>query len=531
MAQPKNLPVIVKNSNDSFKGLPKKATSLTGLTSKLENVKVNYQCKGFLAFSVDSIVTDSAFNLYLFKGPRYKISEITCSPAEFETLLPKHRKQTYYNPFWVATVEQRLLNRLNSQGYLFATIEKKITVSNHQVDIHFDIKINQKIYFDSLKIKGDTEIDPRFLLHKTGIMYLKSYEPDKINKIKSVVNETGFLQFDSLTTEITDSLARINLFIHPQKNNQLNGLIGMQTNSDNKLEFTGKADLQLTNTFKKGEYFSLAWKQPAKSSQDLDIETRVPFIMQLPVGISGKFSYEKMDSTYSNTTLKPGVSIGFYNKGTLSLLYEWNNSAVSQSYLDTYTPSESHLYGFNFQVQNFNHPVIPSKGYLIEVEVLMGNQINQKGTTLEQETFLSEFQIKNHLIYSLPIGAIALKNETRLLFNDSLPLNLFYRTGGFASFEGVTEKSIICRHLSYFTTAYQLNFNKTSQVQFFYQLGWFNEMETVGTKTVRRQSVGLSLNLETKAGRLYLSFALGKKGAEPFRIDQGKLHLGYANSF
>jgi len=529
-AQKKNLPVhFIGECN--IPEIPASCQTLEELIPLLGKLKQQYQNNGYPDFSVDTLFADSAIHISVHLGERFLMLPLTISPPDYEYLLPRAKNLVLFQQSIIDDTEHRIIKQLNNLGYVLASLEKKTTLEENTIAIHYLVTPHEKFYFDTLSMVQPTFIHPYYVMRKTAILPNQPYQPNKTSQIKQAIDQTGFMAFDSSFIVLNGTKARVHLFLHPLKNSQFTGIIGMSTNEAHKLELTGDVGLLLVNLLNHGEQLSFKWNSPAASSQNLDVNVQLPYIFKSPAGAMAKATFEKLDSSYSNTTLEAGILIEFFQKGVFTIKYQWNNSSVGSNYLDTYTPYESNLYGFEYKFSKFNYPVFPTQGVGFGLSALIGNQTKEKATTNGYQSLFSEIQLKSELIYPLTFGSVQVKNRSSYLFNDSLPANKFYRLGGFNSFEGFQEQSIACKGFTYFTGAYRIPLNETSLVQLFYQVGWFNESGKPSITIQMRQSMGVGLNLDTPAGRLSLSFALGKEPGKTIRFDQGKLHIGYANRF
>jgi|GEM_PF-4670236 len=531
-AQHRNLLVTIKCSDCDFKKFPNQFSSKEALFIKLNEVKLSEINKGYLAFSIDSVIFDSTkATIFATRGNQYFLNQWNCLPETYNPFLPKLRTPTPYNYKTLTKIEDKILTGLYSEGFAAAFIKKELVTESNSISVTYQIQKGERFTFDTLHVLGPKLISTNYILNKTGIFPNKPYELKKVKNSSFLINQSGFLKLDSVALSFEGTKAQLQLSMKAIQQNSFSGILGVQTNQKNETEITGTVELQLVNSLKMGEKMYLNWKKPAPASQDLQVNFQFPYLFKSPIGIVSSAQFEKQDSSFSNTVLTAGISIPSLNLGELALLLQWKNTSTAQQGVSIYGTSESHLYGLSYKYQTFSQMQLTTKGIGIDVFILVGNKKNIKKDTENYQSFSSEIQETLEWMIPAPLGALYFKNQTGLLSNDSLYSNNLLRSGGFNSIRGFNEKSIYSKSFTYFTGAYRIILKSASYMELFYDLGWFNEPTTTNFTTIKRGAIGMGINIKTKAGIASIAFAIGKKDQEPFALNEGKIHLGFTSLF
>jgi outer membrane protein assembly factor BamA len=501
---------------------------LTPVIKKIQNKNIE---KGYLSFSVDSIISKpSQIMVYSNQGARFYFGRLTLN----DSIQVNKGRIKPGKPFSIKgmhQIEKQLLQNVQNQGFPLARLNKETRFDDSLIHIKYTFEKGNYYEFDTLKQVGENPISLSYLEHKTGIKPGKAYNTQLVNQLAVTINRTGFLKLDSLSVIQENNRARVILKIDKHQQNSFSGILGLMTNTEQKTEITGQINFNLVNLFKKGETIQIDWQKFASQSQDLNAFLKAPYIFKTPLGLLAEIKFYKQDSSYANTDLLAGLLIDLGKKCELAVTAHKNISTTTLNKNDNYSNSENLLYGLRIEYNTVNNRANPAKGIFLQASVETGNNTHNINT---ENRYTSLFtQAKSQAIYfiKVPLGTLKLKHEAALIINDSLPLNAYQRLGGFSGFRGVNEKSIFAQAFSFFTAEYRFAMGGESYVYLFTDAGWFNEPQTTKNKLITRQAAGAGINLKTKAGTVSVAYALGNSSNETFNIQNAKIHIGYTNRF
>src|SRR5690606_2441790 len=133
------------------------------------------------------------------------------------------------------------------------------------------------------------------------------------------------------------------LYLEPKKANQINGLIGLQPNTEEtgKLMLTADVLLNLKNALTYRETIGLLYQQLQYKSPRFQLNTDWPYLLGTSFGLDGDFELFKRDTTFYRTTLHAGVRYLFNASDYLRLFYQQNGNRVFSPDLN-YIRSEEH---------------------------------------------------------------------------------------------------------------------------------------------------------------------------------------------
>jgi len=524
-----NVEIVYNDNPPKFK--PKAPTDAS-LDSVQELLKKQYFENGYLDFSIDSIQsgTDTII-LYIHNGDKYKLHQIIVTPEEYEAYSKKYILNKKLSPSLIELHNVKLLKWVQNQGYPYAILEKDVKLMGNQATLLYKIKEGNLVLFDSISTSPPNLISYNYISKKTGIEFGKPYNFSVIKNLKRNVNQSQLFTLDTNYTMLSESQAKIILKLKKINQNSFSALVGLQTNSENKTEVTGNVSIALCNAFKKGEKINLDWQKPANESQQLETDLIFPYIFRLPIGAQFYANLDKQDSSFTNTNIRLAGLLPTVNLGEYSINVKWQTSSVNTNSSIELNSTYSTLYGIGYQYSLLDNPRIPKHGFSFKSQIYSGNNNLIIQGHDDTKTLMVEWIGNIQLAFQLPIGSFFIKNEWGILKNDSLKLNNLYRLGGANSIRGFNEKSIYSQAYNFTNFEYRLYLNTESFMYLLYDLGYFNEPDSKSFTGITRQAVGAGLNINTSAGHLSISYAIGKYSTEPFSMNKGKIHIGYINWF
>ena len=513
----------------------------TQLYERLTEIKMNLIQSGYLAASMDSLVKDSNnYQAYLHIGSLYKWAELSFEDIESEAIKASGiHKKNFTNKTVKHEIFQKkrelLLEYYENNAYPFAQIGiKSFSTKNNYFKGSLHIVKNQKIYFDTLFIKGKVNISKKLIYKYIGIKPGDLFNQRKIDQINNNLNKLVYIQPAKPTeVEFFKKTADIHIYLKKRKSNLFNGIIGFTTDEEeNKLKFTGNVKFDLNNSFGIGEHIDLHWENYKDSAQFLSTGIIFPYLFFLPIGVKANFQLDKdlldyLNVNYSFAILydfKPGNSMYVYFNQKRSYVIE--NEPEIESRFDNIN---NYLFGLSIGIDKTNRLILPRKGFNVQLSTGYGNRwTEQKGNSsmLEASIFCSYYwQATNNLIFSF-------KNTSKGMYNDiGFYENEMYKIGGIKNIRGFDEKSLLASAYSIFTFEPRFFISNYSFLSIFTDYIYFEKNEIERTSQNYGISLGSGISIDSKAGIFSLNFAVGKLNDKPFRLSNTKLHFGYSARF
>lgn len=504
-------------------------TSFSNFTNQLKH---QFYDNGYLGFSIDSIANNpDTLVLFMLCGKQYQVKAININHDDFNYLNQKFLFKRKLNPKNIDNFDKTTLEKIINNGYPYAILNKQINNEHNAATINYYIKQGPKVTFDSISTIPENLINYKYLANKTGIKYGDSYNKKAVLQIKKNLTQTKLFEIDTVYNQITGNKAINIVKLKPIKQNLFTALIGLQNSNNNKAEFNGNATLHLTNTLKAGETFFINWAKPSTLSQLLETHFKLPYLFNFPLGSELYFTIDKNDSTYTNTDIKAGLNFTSLYTGEFSLYTKYKTSTVNNTNAENYNSSATNQYGFGYNYMQYDNPFIPKKGLMANIQVFIGtHRQTTPNSSYNKQPILEMLGLIN-IAFPMPIGSFYIENNASILLADSLKNNNLYRLGGVNSIRGFNERSIFAKQYAITKAEYRIYIGNESFLFVLNDFGYFNSPDNNSFSSIYKQAVGAGLNIKTNAGILTISYALGRNLNSPFKLNEGKIHIGYLNMF
>jgi hypothetical protein len=504
-----------------------KAKSIEDVYKTANQVQLKYLKKGYLCFSIDSVTqSDSSYTVSVYEGRAYYFDEIKFSEEIKPFLI---QKKYLRNPLTV-----RLYNSLISSyidffqqnGYPFVQIEPLSKVNETRVGLYLKINKNDRYFFDT--VQAGNIITTHCLEQITGITPGHPYNISLTEHLQNNIDQTGFLKLDSSKIEFSgDHIAKVTPYLSQLRTNSFSGILGISSENGHAT-ITGNVSLSLQNQLKRSETFSINWQKPGKDSQRLIVSADYPYILGSPVGIKANIDIDRQDTTFLSSTYRLGLKTKLNPFGEFCIFASNFNSSGIDSVSTRFANVKSKLIGISYNILKNNFRLNPSRGIDFYAETEFGQH-----KLLGEEIITGlTYKINYHLNLYIPIpgGSLVFKNQTASVICDSLSQNEMYRIGGLNSLRGFNERSIYSPAYSIFGVEYRWIFEKMSNAFIFYDF-CINSSQYNYKQKNKNYSVGAGINLNTRAGTLVITYAIGEESGKSINPKKGIIHIGIVNRF
>ncbi len=441
-----------------------------------------------------------------------------------------------------------ILKYLENNGYPFAEIFfSDISISNNYISAKLNLTLNDLIVVDSVRVISNNVINPYFITSFVEVKPGDIYKENYINEINNKINSLGFLR-TKYQTQVYFINKKAEVVIYPEKinANRFDGLIGIQPNTLNdKTSLVGQAQLYLVNTLKRAEKFNLDFRAQPNLTRDLKINFTYPYIFNLPFGIDFDFNFRRQDSSFSIYSPEIGISYLFKAQSSIRFIYKIENSNLlstqkfrNATELPDVLDVNKFYYGFNFNSENLDYRINPKSGQRIMFQVMFGQRTIERNAVFADSLFnnmdLKSNQIQLSIsgqkfinVYKRNVLMFGMKAS--LLETEAILFNELYRIGGINDIRGFDEQSLFSSAYVIGTLEYRYHLDKNSFLRMFYDWAYLeNKLTNIG---VNASGIGAGMQVQTNAGMLQLSYALGKIDNNLFSFQNGKIHFGIINYF
>jgi hypothetical protein len=458
-----------ENRHISLIKFNKEFTSKKSLIKIKDSIFTALKEKGFYTLVEDSLtIKNKQFVSFVTLGEKITIASLKVNSIDL--LLLKSLNLKVKNKRLILAVNNlkstlSLINtKLVSNGHTFSKVKlSNASISNSIISATLHISRSKKRTINKIIVKGYPDFPESFLKHHFNIQSYKNVNSKLLEEISRKTNQLDFIQ-ELKTPEILFSKDStiIYLYLNKVKANYFDGLVNF--NSENKkIKFRGYFDLNLKNTFNKGEEIHINWKNNGNEKQELNLKSSIPYIFNTKITPSISFNIYKHDSTYINTQASMSLNYPITNNINISFIAENETSKISNSLTDIENYQKLGL-GIGLAYTSFN-----SHKFNFEMELL------HKTRKTEETTSLYQLNINTSSIFSFSKKInFLLKNALKLTSNQTTLNNELFRSGGTNSIRGFQENTILSNSYTYVNSELRLNTKTDSYIYSIHDIGIFN---------------------------------------------------------
>lgn len=500
--------------------------------------------EGYISASIDSVIKSKnpiVLDVFIYAGQLYKQIKIHYEAQYYDIL--RQVNSAYIDSDFkdLSRVEyenQKIVAYLENNAYPFGKVQlDSVEMTKDTLFAFLLIDRAERITYDTIKVKGNFKISNSFLYGYTGLKPNEAYNTQKVLGIEKLINDLPFAEQIG-ATELKYRKDKIDVFlpVKSRSNNRFDGILGILPNdkTTGKTVLTGEVNIFLQNVFRSAESINFQWKKLESSSQQLDVDFKIPYIFNTNLGVSAGLNLHKQDSTFLNSEMKTGVQ--FYYQGQNYVGFQYKNKSSSILSKDTlliqqFKPFSINSYGLTFTYRSLDYFFNPKRGIDISVEANIGTKSQRIGEDAaeSQVQYDGAYKVK----WYLPLGkkhTLLIADQVSFLMTDELYKNELYRIGGLNSLRGFLESSIYASTYNIFTLEYRFIFERNSAIFAFFDGAWY-EKKLEPYYSDYPLGFGLGLFFKTQAGIFTISYAMGQQENQDINIKNAKIHFGFINKF
>lgn len=512
------------------------------LTNKLKSLQLMAYKKGYIGFSVDSIVQldSTTFETCIHLGEKFKTIKINLDLESRKNLRnigisPRNIENMVSNPREVTLGLKQILKQFEQNGYPFASLSfSNFVASNHELSVDLSIQPNQRMKWNEIIIKGEkAKISTRYMENFLHIKKGDWYNQTQVDLIATRISQVPYIR-ETRPAELlfTPEGATLYLYLETKPVSLFNGTVGLQQDPVKlKYQLTGELRLKLQNILKHGELLDLSWRSIQPKSPQLNVQLNYPFLFNTPFGVNGQFSLFKRDTTFLELKSRVGVMYTFSGNRTLQFFYKNQQSnTLGKLSANQYGTTKSNLYGISFSTQTVDYLPSPKRGFILHLEGNIGKRkLSKDSTTYNYLIYGGKFQFD----YFQAIGKrIVIKSSvlSETFFTNNIQQNELIRFGGNLSQRGFMEDELLSTFRATLSIEPRFIMDQNSYLFVFYDQSWYERNVKQYLHDAPR-GFGAGISFGTKIGIFSLSYALGKQFNNPVLFRDSKVHFGYVAYF
>ena len=534
------------------------ANEVAGILRQLHN-------QAYLEASADTLVrTDSTFTALLHVGPAYTWFELRPGNVPEERLKeagfrPKQYADRPLN--WAAwqQLQSKLLQGYENQGFPFASVGlSELQFEGVHIGAVIAAEPGSLVRFGDLKLEGDLKLSPNYLKQFLGLKTGAPFDRARVLRLRQRLRE---LPFVSVTKDPElffrdDGVADVTLHLASRKAGRFDFLIGVLPNSSQvgRMLITGSMYADFQNQFGKGERLMASFERLRPETQQLALQFNYPYVLQLPFGADGRFNLYKRDSTFLNLEYHLGASYllegASYWKALVSnrstRLLSFNEARL----LDTRRlPADLDVsfnaFGIETALQRLDYRLNPRRGWAGLLRATAGTKRIRPNSRIValglQELYdtltlrSAQYRIEAHVERFLPVlsaATVKLALQGGYIVSDQpVYRNEQYRIGGNRLLRGFDEEFFFASQYTVATAEFRLLIAQNSYLYTFADAARLQDRSSEQNEVFYPYGFGAGIALETRAGLLGLSIALGARNDQPLDFSAPKVHVGYVGLF
>ena len=346
------------------------------------------------------------------------------------------------------------------------------------------------------------------------------------------------------------------LTLERRRSSRFDFLIGVLPNSaqTGKLLLTGNFDAQLYNPLGRGEYFETSFEQLRPQSPELNVRLQYPNLLKTAFGINGAFHLYKRDTSYLD--VESDLGIRYQLDGSSYVQVFWNNRSSVLLSVDSAAirrfqrlPEQLDLrfaqFGVEGGLSQLDYRFNPREGWSVKARIGGGRKRILRNNAIESYDLgylydtlvLQSTQLQSTLLaeWFQPLGSAATIRAAfqggGLFSSQPVYFNEQFRIGGARLLRGFDEESVFATRYGIGTIEARLLTGQNSYLYAFGDFGYVEDRTALRDVVDRPSGFGAGVTVETPAGLLGLSLAVGRRFGQPFDFRAPKVHVGYLSLF
>ncbi len=439
-----------------------------------------------------------------------------------------------------------LLLQMERHGYPFAEISLQNIDLTKDTIAQLHVEPNAAVAFDSVIVSGNLKLSQHFLRPYLGWRKRKPYDESVAAQVAKRIEALPYAQTSrEAGIEFVGERAYLYLFLDKQRVNQFDGYIGLVPISATTggVMVTGELNLSLRNIFTMGESLDLRWQAPERYSQFLSVSADFPYLFATPIGISGQFVLDKKDTTYLNMNYLAALQYSFRGTNSLQAYFNYHTSSILSRANEPMPAADDStscnfrksMYGIRLNGQQLDDIRSPRRGITGALDIAIGRRTllksaqdvtsGHEGSDLQSTSYRMTGNVTGFVPIAKRWGWVGGLQAGTLMTRKNV-YNELFRIGGTRTLQGFDEFSIYASTYVIAATEFRFWMAPQSYLNAFFNAGWYERRLSEGLASDFPFGFGIGTTIHTRAGNLYISYALGQQKNSPISFKTGKIHLG-----
>lgn len=301
----------------------------------------------------------------------------------------------------------------------------------------------------------------------------------------------------------------------------------------------GNGHLELRNIFGGGRTMAVRLNRLPGQASSIDVHASNPFLLGLPLGLSGSFRGLEQDSTYSKQEY--GGELRYYVAAGVDLVGNFSREITGPGQAglrlgdagrQIIPDAEAWFLGLGVSVRRLDRAISPTRGMFVEMNLETGQKEQSErvvigGDTTRRTNLLEQKRLRATARFFVPTferQVVALGGDAGLLLSSEYDRSDLFRFGGATSLRGYDEDRFLGRAIGRALAEYRFLIDRLSYAYAFFDLGYVQRPVTPDLEAASafHPGYGVGIQFQTAVGLVNVSAALNPdSGPTEARIHAG----------
>lgn len=480
----------------------------------------------------NSLIEQGFLNTEFIKALKFQNSCIYRFQANtkfnFQNITVKGREARFSSLLDMKEFIRNELESYENSGYPFCRLTSSLKVDSTQVLGELIVDKGPLILFDSLEFLSENKLNYSLIRNALELEEGKPYSEKLVQEISARIDQIPYLKLTKPPSVIfIKNRAKVFLQLEKINSKSFTGIVGVQPNTNQTTSLTGEINLNLLDAFNRGETVKFNWQRINNGTQELTLQSEIPYLFKSKLGIGGQIQIYRKDSLVnrfiSNFDLIYDFTPRFNAK--IGLISQRNNTNLTES--SDFTNTQSTGYKIELEYQSIDKLFNPRKGVYLKGSGSAGRRnLNGSNSPLTILEFKSSAFIP---MFERSAGHIFVKSHANLTKN--LLQNELEQIGGLGTIRGLDHRSIFVSEWLTAGAEYRFLFEENSNFILFAEQNYFESKTESESESGGVLAVGLGLNVGTQSGIFNFFYSLAKNQSSSFNLNQGKINFGFISEF
>ncbi len=265
------------------------------------------------------------------EGPRFKVGTVSLTgdlilTREELSQSLKISQEEFYNRETLRNDVLNLTDLYANQGFAYVDVAPKVKQDPEKlvVDITFDIKKGQEVYFEEIIISGNTKTRDKVIRRRLRVYEQERFSSQQLKR--SVRNLYRLDYFEDVKVDTAKGSAEDKMVVKIDVTEKSTGAFSFGAGYGNEEKFFGTISIAERNLFGRGQTLELKASLGSKT-QNVDLSFTEPYIYDMPLSgtvtfYNWKYNYQEYDKDSFGLGLSLSYPIFSYTRAKVGYVYD-----------------------------------------------------------------------------------------------------------------------------------------------------------------------------------------------------------------